>query len=113
MPARFKLVDGIRIYPDGREVCVTRAARDRRRLERIVLAKGRCECTQDCRSHVGRRCNRLIAATVTQSEQLKIPVTHVHHKKRRGMGGATRDDRIENLEATCEFCHRSEHERNK
>ena|SRR6185312_9239473 len=109
MPARFKLIDGVRVYRDGREACITKYSWARRRLEAIARSNGRCECTQDHRSHMGRRCNRLIAATVTQSEQLKIPVTHVHHKKRRGMGGATRDDRLENLEAVCEFCHLEDH----
>jgi len=95
MPARFKLVRGVRVYADGREVCVTAAAWRRRRRERIEMARYRCECCEDCASHRGRRCNRPIAQCAD-----------VHHRKRRGLGGAKRDDRLENLEADCRTCHR-------
>ena len=32
-----------------------------------------------------------------------------HHIKHRGMGGANRDDRVENLESLCRECHEREH----
>lgn len=105
MPARFNLVDGVRIYPDGREVCVTRAATERRRLEVIARAGRRCECREDCESHRGRRCNRRIAATMNEALFVSAVVAHIHHKTRRGMGGGKRDDRIDNLMCLCYKCH--------
>lgn len=97
MPAQFKLVRGVRILTDGREVCVTQAAWNRRRQEVLKRAGHRCECREDCQWHRGRRCKRMIG--------LAGWLTHIHHRTRRGTAGAKRDDRIENLEANCVHCH--------
>lgn len=107
MPAKFKLVSGVRIYKDGREVCATRAAWERRRREVIARAGRRCECREDCESHRGRRCNRRLAATMNEALFVSAVVAEVHHKTRRGMGGEKRDDRLENLECDCPLCHRA------
>jgi hypothetical protein len=105
VPARFRLVAGVRIYPDGREVAVTREAWERRRREAIARAGRRCECREDCESHRGRRCNRRVTATMNEALFISAVVANVHHKKRRGMGGGHRDDRLENLECDCPNCH--------
>lgn len=104
--------DGVRISPDGHEVCQTQAAWDRRRGERLKIAGYRCECKRDCPAHRFRRCNAplvLHAKDAIGAGQ----VAHVHHKTKRGMGGGTRDDRVENLEANCPYCHLQEEERQR
>jgi hypothetical protein len=102
MPARFKEKDGVRIYPDGREVCYTQKAWDRRRAERIELAEFRCECTGECGLHQGRRCNRVIAVHQTASAN----AGDAHHTASRGIGGGRRDDRLEKIRAFCRMpCH--------
>jgi hypothetical protein len=57
----------------------------RLRAERMDQTQGRCE-----------RCSR------------GLPL-HFHHIKHRGLGGATRDDRRENLKLLCYICHRKKH----
>jgi len=94
VPAKFKLVNGVRIYADGREVCKSPSAWKRRRVEVLRLAGFRCQCREDCAWHRGRRCGASLRKWA-----------EIHHKKRRGLGGGRRDDRKENLEADCLQCH--------
>jgi 5-methylcytosine-specific restriction endonuclease McrA len=105
-----RIINGIRICADGREVCETDAAWQQRRREVYRRAKGRCEC-ESCPRHVGRRCNRRMAFDLATARETNAPLMHAHHVKGRGAGGGGRDDRLQNLEGACEFCHRAEHER--
>lgn len=105
--------DGIRIYKDGREVCRTREAWDRRRGARLKIADYQCECKRECPHHKFHRCRRPLALHEDEASDLGIDVAHVHHLTKRGIGGAARDDRVENLEADCPACHLLEEERHR
>src|SRR5579862_8906687 len=113
MPARFELKNGIRFYPDGREVCVTAAAWSRRRRERLEIAGFRCEGTRACPRHRNQRCNNLLTGSISHATDAMM--AHVHHENKggRGLGGGKREDRLEKLEADCEFCHVDGHERDR
>jgi hypothetical protein len=100
--------DGIRTFASGREVCVTEAAVLARRREVYLRDGCRCQCMKDCAHHRGRKCNRFVVLTMKISEETNTPVAHVHHKKRRGVAGSTRDDRAENLLTECGVCHGGE-----
>ena len=114
MPARFKLVDGVRIYPSGREVCVTRAAWNRRREERFGAANGRCECREKCASHSFRgRCSRPLALSGREAKELGIWLADAHHVDGRGIGGGKRDDRLSEIRIYCRPCHLAEEERRR
>jgi|SRR5579885_2233186 len=100
--------NGVRSYHDGREVCVTRDAILLRRRQVWIRDGRRCQCMKDCPSHAGHKCNRLLAITVKIAEETNTPVAHIHHRKRRGMAGGARDDRMDNLITECGFCHAGE-----
>jgi hypothetical protein len=97
--------NGIRTFRDGREVCVTPEAILARRREVWIRDERRCQCMKDCSTHKGRKCNRLLALTMKIAEETNTPLAHVHHGKRRGVSGSTRDDRAENLLTECGICH--------
>jgi 5-methylcytosine-specific restriction endonuclease McrA len=78
----------VRSLRDGREVCRTRAAWDKRRLEVWKRDRERC-----------------VFCTIS----LRLSEAHIDHVKKRGMSGGTRDDRPENLRTLCEQCHRERH----
>jgi hypothetical protein len=83
--------DGIKVYPDGREVCQTKAAWAKRRYE--VWRRDGMRCV-DCK------------------RALELDGCEIDHIKKRGMGGATRDDRMENLRTMCPEvwgCHAKRH----
>lgn len=111
MPARFKEKYGVRIYPDGREVCYTQKAWDRRREECFERDGFLCQCIGDCFSHSYRgKCNAMLSL---HSENNGAVVGDAHHKKTRGHGGGRRDDRLSNLESFCRNCHAHETERER
>ena len=90
-PVKREKVTVSRVLPDGREI-LSEPDLERRKQERWELDN--------------RKCVRCHGA---------IPNFHVnretHHKRSRGMNGAYRDDRIENLETLCGGCHRKEQAR--
>lgn len=96
-----KLVDGIRIFPDGREVCETPEAWNRRREE--VFLRERCRC---------QGCKRVTPLHDRKDEQGDViaDAGHADHIIPRGMKGAKRDDRPPNLRWLCNWCHRRRHE---
>lgn len=87
----IKLIEnGVRIYPDGREVCLLDTAAgkreyDRRRTDAWYRQQGTCAGECDMYVPPGE-------ATLD-------------HITPRGMGGSTRDDRQENLQMMCSFCN--------
>ena len=95
-----RLVDGIRIFPDGREVCETKEAWDRRRGECRTLAAGRCSCRRMVPLHDERNENGDVVRYAG----------HADHIVSRGMGGAKRDDRLHNLRWSCFWCHNRRHQ---
>lgn len=101
--------NGIRTFANGREVCVTEAAKLKRRQTVWLRDARRCQCTKDCAAHRGRKCNALLALTIKMAQEFSLPVAHIHHKRRRGLGGSTRDDRSEKLVTSCGICHAGEH----
>jgi 5-methylcytosine-specific restriction endonuclease McrA len=51
----------------------------------------------------GKRCVRCLRS-------VELDESEMHHRERRGMGGATRTDVMENLETLCPRCHRGTHD---
>lgn len=89
---------GIRTTSDGREICLTREAWNRRRHEVLKRDKFRC-----------RDCGRLVAETMKIAEMFGLPVAHIDHQKKRGIGGGKRDDRLEKLKTKCPLDHARRH----
>jgi hypothetical protein len=81
---------GVRHLPDGREIDLTEAAWQRRRKALHEREESKCE-----------KCSRF--APLHNSEIAWAG--HAHHKHGRKGG----DDRIQNLEWCCNFCHFIEH----
>ncbi len=77
-----------KVMPDGRER-LSAADWKARKLEVYARDGGRC---------------------VVCERPIQFFEADVHHKKRRGMGGAKRDDSLDNLETLCHLCHVLEHE---
>ena len=50
----------------------------------------------------GGRCRRC-------RKPILLSQAEIDHKRKRGMGGGTRDDRIRNLRTLCRDCHRERH----
>jgi hypothetical protein len=98
VPTKHPVVDGIMTFPCGRQVCVTTAAWERRKMEVLFRAKFVCEVAK----LIGRH-----AHLVSDFEGWTAD-----HIKKRGMNGSTRDDRVENLRLTCNTCHAVAHDRN-
>jgi 5-methylcytosine-specific restriction endonuclease McrA len=83
---------GIRVMPDGREICDGAAWRIRTH-EIYLRDGGRCF-----------KCARVFPESMTECD----------HILKRGMGGGTRDDRPANLRTACTWCHAARHaEENK
>lgn len=101
--------NGIRTFDDGREVCATQEAWGARRREVWLRDGRRCQCAGDCHHHKNRKCNALTSLTLAMAAETSVPVAHIHHGKRRGLGGSTRDDRLDNLFTNCGLCHANEH----
>lgn len=80
----------VTVYKDGREVLRGETWKKRKR-EVWGRDKG---CCVSCGKGV---CSPGSGVT---------PEAETHHKKRRGAAGGFRDDRPENLETLCQFCHR-------
>lgn len=81
-------VDAVAVYRDGREVCAeTRAGRAEYVRRRYAAWE-----KQDFRCAI---CTRRIAFDSATSD----------HIEPRGMGGGRRDDRQENIQATCGKCN--------
>lgn len=99
IPSKHPVSEGVKTYPDGREVCITPDSWDRRKQEVFNRDDGICQVA----TLVGRpihRINRFFDSWTAD------------HITKRGMGGATRDDRLSNLRLTCEWCHSLAHDRN-
>jgi 5-methylcytosine-specific restriction endonuclease McrA len=96
VPSKYPVIDGVKTYPDGREVCTTRAAWDRRKDEVFARDKGICQ----------------VAALVGRAEHVIRPGDSwtADHKTKRGAGGCNRDDRLEKLRLTCDWCHALAHD---
>lgn len=88
------------MLPDGREVCLTPGAWKRRKEAVRVRDMGVCQVAV----LVGREPHMVRAGAWTAD-----------HIKKRGLSGATRDDRMENLRLTCDgpgSCHALAHDTN-
>ena len=95
---------GRRELGDGRVVCLTEAEREANRTAVFEAAQGLCK---GCGVWAPLKGFRAFAgARLT-------PAGHAHHRKRRGLGGGTRDDRVENQDWLCAECHKREHEPKK
>lgn len=102
-PRKYEVVDGIEYRRDKatnhvREICLTAAAKTRRRREIYDRAGGRCE---------GKGCGRRLRFEAGYHDSM-----HWHHGatvgKRtasKGMGGGWEDDSLANGSALCERCH--------
>lgn len=99
VPTKHPVIDGIKTFPDGREVCMTIGAWRRRKLEVYRRDKGICQ-----------------TASLTGFQPHYIDENSIYwtadHIKKRGISGATRDDRIENLRLTCDHHHDLAHDMN-
>jgi hypothetical protein len=76
---KYQVIDGVRIYPDGRQVCTETAAGKRAYLRRIAEMLRR-------QHHICALCGAYIGPFDRASFE---------HQDGRGMGGSNRDDRIE------------------
>ena len=43
--------------------------------------------------------------------RMSLAEMHLHHLRKRGMGGSNRDDSRENVTGLCPICHHAEHTR--
>jgi 5-methylcytosine-specific restriction endonuclease McrA len=77
------------IYDDGREVLKESAWRERRR---------------EVWERDGKRCRGC-------ARRLSLAEAHIDHIRLRGMHGAARDDRRENLRTLCATCHELRHQK--
>jgi 5-methylcytosine-specific restriction endonuclease McrA len=75
------------IHADGREVLKGKAWQERRR---------------EVWERDGKRCRRC-------ARRLSLAEAHIDHIQLRGMHGATRDDRADNLRTLCAACHTLRH----
>lgn len=89
------LEDGIRKYPNGREVCKTKAAWQKRREE--VWERDERVC------HFSNGAQHGICFTY-----LALCDAHIHHLRKRSLGG--RNDAMSNLTTLCEFHHKQVHD---
>lgn len=69
-------------------------------IEAWRRAGGRCECTRQCPSHIGARCNRVL----DPYNQTAGMQWHAHHTVSQDAGGA---DTVENCEILCLECHKN------
>lgn len=90
------------VTEDGREICDNEEEWQARRIEVWKRDGGRCQCQKSCPHHPVRRCARFVAPTMRTSIETNNPVAHIHHIKQRSAG---RDDRMENLQILCGWCH--------
>ena len=87
----------IKVYPDGREVCVLT---DKRGMDEYLRRKRVAWEAQD------KKCSLC-------GERLNWSDSTVDHIKIRGMGGANRDDRQENIAAAHGICNAKRGSRRK
>lgn len=88
VPSKYAVDNGIMKLPDGREVCLDTAAGKREYSHRITVA------------WVAQ--NQMCALC---GKWLDIMDATADHKEPRGMGGARRDDRQENIQAAHLDCN--------
>lgn len=94
-----RLVNGVR-YVGEREVCEAPKAWADRRQEVYLRERGRCQgCKRFAPLHERTNDDGTVIAFAG----------HAAHIVARGMGGARRDDRRENLRWLCMWCHNREH----
>ncbi len=84
-----------------REICRTDYQWEKRRELVFERDKGKCK-------HCGRFAP-LHNEYDRETGEIRRFAGHAMHKRLRGMGGAHRDDRLENLDWGCYRCHRKEH----
>jgi hypothetical protein len=107
VPSKHPVIDGVVYYdlgnPFGREVCITPAAWRARKMAVLERDRFRCQLAVE----VGRNPHLIHV----------VPNFPHHgwtadHKTKRGLGGSSRNDNMNNLRATCDFCHALAHDTN-